>query len=58
MYVCMRVGDALIAGQRNREALNVQIDPHAEEIDRLAAMAMEVVSALSALQASNFLSPY
>ena len=41
----------MAAGQRHREALAAELDPHAGESARLAAMAQEAESTLAGLQA-------
>ena len=47
----MLAGDVLASGQRDKEILVAQQNPHAGESARLAAMAQEAETALSALQA-------
>ncbi len=49
-YACLCAGDAVAAGQRHREALAAQLDPHTGESARLAVMAQEAEAALSALE--------
>ena len=53
VYACLSAGEALAAGQRHREALAAQLDPHTGESARLAAMAQDAEAALSALQATT-----
>ena len=54
VYAHVCAGDAVAAGQRHREALTAQLDPHTGESARLVAMVQEAEIALSGIQARPY----